>query len=176
MTQQVILNFKAAGVDEIVVVTGYQAELVEQEIRGLGVTTLRNLDYATTQMFDSVKIGLSYLQDHCEKILFCPVDVPMFTEATVRQLLKSDGELVFPVCCGKAGHPIVLDSRLVPKILQYEGDCGLRGALDSLETKLVRVPVGDEGILMDADTREDFNRLTELYRVRMISQSNLPSL
>lgn len=167
MVQQVILNFKDAGVDEITVVTGYQAELIEHEIRGPGVAILRNPDYAAAQMFDSAKIGFSYLQHRCERILFCPADVPLFSPETVRRLLETKGDAAVPVCRERKGHPIMLDARLVPDILQYEGQRGLKGALECLEIDTVRVSVEDEGILMDADTKEDFDRLAELYRGRL---------
>ncbi|MDO4328761.1 MAG: nucleotidyltransferase family protein [Lachnospiraceae bacterium] len=176
MAQQVIMNFKAAGVDEIVVVTGYQAEQIEHEIWNLGVTILRNPDYATTQMFDSAKLGLSYLQNYCDRILFCPVDVPLFSSATVKMLLDADGALIFPVCRETIGHPIILDSKLVPLILQYKGQRGLKGALDSLEIKPVRISIEDEGILMDADTKEDFKQLTALYDTRMMKAKQLGAI
>lgn len=166
MLQRVILNFKSAGIDEIAVVTGYQAELIEHEIWNLGVTILRNPDYAATQMFDSAKIGLSYLQHRCDKILFCPADIPLFSAATVKKLAASEEKLVIPVYQESNGHPILIASELIPEILAYEGSGGLKGALEGLGTERIRLPIEDEGILMDADTKEDFKRLEALYRRR----------
>ena len=55
---------------------------------------LRNEDYATTHMFDSVRIGLEYLKDKVDTVLFTPVDVPLFTARTVTQMLS----LEYPPC------------------------------------------------------------------------------
>ena len=63
IAQRVIATFQQAGVDKIVMVTGYNATLLERHLAGNGVVFLRNEAYETTQMFDSVKIGLRYLQD-----------------------------------------------------------------------------------------------------------------
>ena len=98
IAQRVIATFQQAGVDKIVMVTGYNATLLERHLAGNGVVFLRNEAYETTQMFDSVKIGLRYLQHKCDRVLFTPVDIPLFTAATVRALLESAAELACPVC------------------------------------------------------------------------------
>ena len=78
MVERVVINFLRTGVKDIVMVTGYRADEVEKSLRHFGITFLRNEDYETTQMFDSAKMGLNYLKDRCEKVLFCPADVPFF--------------------------------------------------------------------------------------------------
>lgn len=166
MAERVVLNFRRAGVKDIVMVTGYQAEKLEKELGYLGITFLRNEEYETTQMFDSAKLGLTYLKDRCDRILFCPVDIPVFTDATVRKLLKQEGEIIIPVCKNETGHPIRIDSSLIPRILEYQGNYGLRGALDSLETEPVKVYVEDEGAIADADTKEEYDYLMELHHAR----------
>lgn len=62
VAQRVVSTFRQAGADRIVMVTGYNAVTLERHLSGNGVVFLRNEDYATTHMFDSVKIGLRYLQ------------------------------------------------------------------------------------------------------------------
>ena len=78
--ERVVMNFKKAGVDDIVMVTGYQADQLEESLKGLDVVFLRNEQYETTQMFDSAKIGLSYMQGRVDRVFFCPVDIPFFLE------------------------------------------------------------------------------------------------
>ena len=78
VAQRVIATLNQAGVSKIVMVTGYNATMLERHLAGNGIIFLRNEAYETTQMFDSVKIGLAYLQDKCDKVLFTPVDVPLF--------------------------------------------------------------------------------------------------
>lgn len=72
---------------------------------GLGVQSLQKgplllEQYRTTQMFDSAKIGLEYLKDKCDGILFTPVDIPLFTASTVSALMDCGARLVCPVCAG----------------------------------------------------------------------------
>lgn len=167
MAEQTVETFRRAGVSEIVMVTGYRGEEVERELGHLAVTFLRNDSYETTQMFDSVKIGFRYLENRCDRLLFCPVDVPLFTEHTVALLLEQTEDVVWPVYQGKKGHPVFINGALIPGILEYPGDGGLKGALDSL-TWATRgfVLVEDEAVVLDADTKEEFETLTELYDSR----------
>lgn len=168
MVERVVVNFLRTGIKDIVMITGYRADEVEKSLRHFGITFLRNENYETTQMFDSAKMGLAYLQARCDRIFFCPADVPFFSGDTVKELLKQEGKIVFPVCQKKIGHPIRIDADLVPEILEYQGDRGLKGALDSLGVEEVRMPVKDEGSITDADTKEDYKHLVEIHNSRLI--------
>ena len=112
VAQRVIATLSQASVSKIVMVTGYNATILERHLSGNGIIFLRNENYETTQMFDSVKIGLSYLQDKCDKVLFTPVDVPLFTAKTVKTILESGSPLAVPMCEGKQGHPILIANTL----------------------------------------------------------------
>ena len=49
-----VATFHQAGIRKIVMVTGYNAVVLERHLSGSGVIFLRNEAYETTQMFDSV--------------------------------------------------------------------------------------------------------------------------
>ena len=168
IAQRVIATFQQAGVDKIVMVTGYNATLLERHLAGNGVVFLRNEAYETTQMFDSVKIGLRYLQDKCDRVLFTPVDIPLFTAATVRALLESAAELACPVCEGESGHPTLIGCKLIERILSDSGEGGLRGALERCGEPMVQIPVSDKGILHDADTPEDYRALLAYHNEQLV--------
>ena len=125
IAQRVINNFRQAGISKIVVVTGYRADVLERHLASNNVIFLRNEDYASTHMFDSVRIGLEYLKDKVDTVLFTPVDVPLFTARTVTQMLSLGYPLVTPVCDGNPGHPLLIRSTLIDSILSDDGSSGL---------------------------------------------------
>ena len=168
VAQRIVATFQQAGVDKIVMVTGYHALALERHLSGSGVIFLRNEDYETTKMFDSVKIGLRYLEDKCDRVLFTPVDIPLFTVRTVKAMLASDALLACPVCRGEKGHPLLLDSRLIPEILQDCGEQGLRGATERCSTPVSLVDVDDCGVLYDADTPEEFASLVAYHNQQLV--------
>ena len=163
VAQHVITAFRQAGVNHIVIVTGHNAALLKNHLADTGVSFLHNEHYQTTQMFDSAKIGLSYLKKSCDRVLFTPVDIPLFSPRTVIKLIESGAELAAPLCNGKQGHPLMLSSSLIDTILTDSGHGGLKGAVARLNLPMTHVEVDDPGVLHDADTPEEFQTLLALY-------------
>lgn len=168
ISQRLIATLHQAGVSRIVIVTGYNAEDLERHLANSGVIFLRNEEYQTTQMFDSAKIGLEYIHGKCDRVFFMPVDVPLFTAKTVETLLNTGADIACPVCDGLRGHPIMLSDKVIAKILEDSGECGLQGALSrcGIPEQLVAVP--DAGILRDIDTPEDYDLLLEEHNHQLI--------
>ena len=168
VAQRLIATFRQAGIGKIVMITGFNANMLERHLAGNNIIFLRNERYESTEMFDSVKIGLDYLSDKCDRILFTPVDVPLFTSQTVKKLLKSPAKLACPVCEGQTGHPLLISKELFNPILEDSGEGGLKGAVDRCQAELVHIPVDDPGTIKDADTPEDFSVLLELHNSQLI--------
>lgn len=167
VAQRVVATLKQAGAARVVVVTGYNAEELERHLASSGVVFLRNENYRTTHMFDSALIGLRYLRDKCRQVLFTPVDIPLFTAATVDALLESGAELACPVCGGSRGHPILMSSNVIDRVLQDSGEGGLSGALSRCGVPMTFVEVDDAGILHDADTPEDYRELLRMHNSQL---------
>ena len=166
VVKHVISAFQSVGIRQIVLVTGHNANLLTEHLADFDVVFLHNSQYQTTQMFDSAKIGLSYLASRCDRVLFTPVDVPLFSTSTVSALMKTDALLAAPLCGCRQGHPLMLSSTLIDQILADCGDGGLKGAVSRLNTPMTHIPVEDPGTLYDADTPEEFQTLLALYRSR----------
>lgn len=168
IAQRVINNFRQAGISKVVVVTGYHADVLECHLASNNVVFLRNENYANTHMFDSVRIGLEYLKDKVDTVLFTPVDVPLFTAQTVTQMLSLGRPLVTPVCNGNPGHPILIRSTLIDSILSDDGKSGLKGAVDNCGEPMYYLNVKDPGIIHDADTPEDYAELLRIHNQSLI--------
>ena len=168
IAQRVVATFQQAGVEKIVMITGYNATLLERHLAGNGIVFLRNEEFRTTQMFDSVCIGLRYLKGKCDRVLFTPVDIPLFTAATVRALLETDAPLACPAVDGETGHPTLIAASLFGRILSDSGSGGLRGALERCGAGMTLLPVEDRGILHDADTPEDYKALLKFHNEQLV--------
>ena len=168
IAQRVVATFHQAGIRKIVMVTGYNAVTLERRLSGSGVIFLRNEAYETTQMFDSVRIGLEYPREKCSRVLFTPVDIPLFTAGTVHALLDSGAELACPVCQGQTGHPILIGADLFDGILADGGEQGLKGAVERCGVQMREIPVNDPGTLHDADTPADFSALVDYRNSQLV--------
>ena len=164
--ERIVRTFQAAGIRRIAVVTGHRAEELEKALSGYGVAFLHNPDYASTEMLDSARLGFRYFED-AEKLLFTPSDVPLFTEETVRNLLRvplpENGKaVVYPAVGRQTGHPVLIGGSLLKELLSCPADGGLRKAFLSVGAKQIYLPVEDAGTLYDADTPEAYARLKKL--------------
>ncbi|MHC1790882.1 DVU_1551 family NTP transferase [Solidesulfovibrio sp.] len=159
-------TFRAAGLDDILVVGGHRQEDIAAEAAGLGLGFVANPDYASG-MFSSVRAGLAAVRPDAARVLLTPADVPLFRPATVARLLERAGrpgaaDVLYPTFAGERGHPPCLDTRLIPPILAHAGPGGLRQALAPY--RFEEMPVADACILADMDTPADYAALTALAR------------
>lgn len=145
--KRIAMNFQQAGIFPIVIVSGAEEDEVRYQLTSSGVVFLHGKQNEPMEMFDSVKTGLTFLQDTCEKIIFTPVNTPMFSPETLRALMGTDGDIISPSYDGRGGHPIVLSEQVIPEMLAYQGGQGLRGAAASMNKQRVWVDVNDDGIL-----------------------------
>ena len=154
-----IENLKTAGASPVIIVAGYKADQLMDYLWPLDIMFVRNENYASSQMFDSVKLGISRAAGLCSRILITPADVPLIEQDTFKQVMECPGALVRPVCGGRPGHPVRVDSRLVPDICAYKGAGGLKGAMEHLGVPITEPEVEDPGIYLDADTPQDYMNL-----------------
>jgi molybdate transport repressor ModE-like protein len=155
----IIDTIRQSCIETIVVVTGYHSAELEEHLLQSTVILVHNERYASTQMLDSVQIGLHKLQDKCSKILITPADVPLVSLETYRKVLAQEADFVRPVFDGQTGHPVVLKQAIIPYVLEFKGTGGLRGAVESSSCSICDLLVDDPAVIMDTDTPEDYSRL-----------------
>lgn len=159
-----------AGVNPIVVVTGYQGEELERHLDGSKLRFVRNERYYETQMLDSLLLGLEQLPAETRRVLVSPADIPLVAPETAKALLAAEGEFVRPLFRGSPGHPVVLSRSIFPALRSYRGEGGLKGAVEALGIPVTDVPVEDRGTALDSDTRDEYAALLKYRR----QQTNRP--
>ena len=155
--RRIIITLKRSGIDPVVVVTGKQGDEVEKHIAGLRVICLRNQNYGNTQMYNSICLGLNYIEDLCDRVFILPAKFPMFLPETIKRMMDMDAQVVCPVFEGRRGHPVLVSSNIIGKLLNYKGERGLRGALRQVDVDRCawEVEVEDQGIILAVETDED---------------------
>jgi putative nucleotidyltransferase with HDIG domain len=158
----VVAGLRAAGVAEVHVVTGFQAQALQPELERIGVTAVHNAEF-DRGMFSSVQAGIASLPAETDAFLLMPVDMPLVRPGTIGRLVEataSDQAAVFyPTFRGARGHPPLIRRPLFAEILCWDGDGGLAELLSRHEREAHDVKVFDWGCLTDMDRREDFYRV-----------------
>jgi molybdate transport repressor ModE-like protein len=167
--KRIIMVFRQAGIKNIVVVTGFDADALEKHCAHMGVVFLRSEAYETGDMLSSVKAGLDYLKNKCSRVFITPVHIPLFSAETVKSMENIDGPAIIPRYNEKDGHPLLLSESLFSRVLKYDGYGGLSGALsgEGVIHRFIEVP--DKGILVDMRDRVNISSLVEkqgLQRIR----------
>lgn len=167
-----IKALRAAGADTIIVVTGYQSVVLERRLKTDSVIFVKNERYAQSDMLASLKMGLAALPDDSNQVFVTPADVPLVSAETLQKMMNTPGEVVRPTYQGRGGHPLLLRGRAVERTLNWEGPNGLKGLLGSHTVEVVSVDTQDPGILMDADTPQDYKALLR-YQSRLRGHGEL---
>lgn len=164
--ERIVATLKSAKIEQIVIVTGNNAKELENKLKHYGVIFLRNDEYLTTQMFDSAKIGFAYLKGKCQKIIFTPANLPLYTKKTVEKLLASNSDVAYPLYQGRRGHPVCFQEKLLDQIIQYTGNQGLRGALHHFD-KIEEIDVDDQGIVYNDTSSLKQQKLLQIHNHQM---------
>lgn len=159
--RRIVITYQQAGIFPIVIITGSDNEEIKQQLTSYGVIFLKNEQDEQPELFESVKIGLSFLRGKCDRVVFTPVNVPMFTPTTLETLMQSEGSVVTPAYEGRGGHPVLISDDVIDQILAYQGDNGLRGAFEMCPDHR-RINVDDKGIICSVYNEADLQaRLKE---------------
>ena len=75
--------------------------------------------------------------------------------AAVRAALEDGAPLAAPYFRGRRGHPVGIAGRFFESLLDLRGDEGAKRLLGENATQLVKIPVGDPGVIRDIDTPGD---------------------
>ncbi|MDJ1121135.1 NTP transferase domain-containing protein [Olsenella sp. YH-ols2217] len=130
--RRAVIAFQQAGAFPLVVVTDRDDKDLKAHLANRGIVFLRHDEPGPHELFDSVKLGFSFLAPMCDYVAFAPVNTPVFSVDTVRRLVEACEQTAQPSYQGHSGHPVVVSSEAVPEVLAYQGPAGLRGAIRSL--------------------------------------------
>jgi molybdenum cofactor cytidylyltransferase len=75
--------------------------------------------------------------------------------AAVREALERGAPLAAPYFRARRGHPVGVSARFYDSIVELRGDEGARQLLAQNDKLLVKIPVGDPGVVRDIDTPGD---------------------
>jgi putative nucleotidyltransferase with HDIG domain len=169
--EKAVALFREAGIEDIRVVVGHCATELLPLLRILNVRPLLNERYHEG-MFSSVVAAVESLDAATDAFLLLPVDIPLVRPDTIELLLRryreSTAGIIYPTFCGTRGHPPLISAAYREKILSWDGSGGLNGLLVNHEADSATVECGDEGVLLDMDTPEDYERLRNMLREEAI--------
>jgi molybdenum cofactor cytidylyltransferase len=160
-----LVALSGAGVDEVVVVTGYARHAVEDQVRSFVVTLVHNAAHADGQQ-GSVRVGLGALSGPFDAVIVMPVDLPLIGAGDLIELMgafkkRSSGHVVVPVVNGQRGNPVVLSAEALARILASDTNLGCRHLIERQPELVQKYETTNVRFVTDLDTVDDVQQLAQ---------------
>lgn len=163
LVAHVVKTIVAAGLEEVVVVVGHEANRVRNVLVPYPVTFVHNERYPEG-MSTSIHAGVNAASEEAAGYMICLADLPLIEPAELRVLIRAfnaaleqdDKHIVVPYHAGERGNPVVFPVYYKPAILAQRGLMGCRGLIEQHRDHVVAVEMETDHILVDIDTPEAY--------------------
>jgi molybdenum cofactor cytidylyltransferase len=159
---KLIRTFIAAGIPDIVIVTGSSPEAVRAAAgrTRLPVRFEHNAHWPDGQL-SSLLAGLRERRgDVVEAALVTLVDAPLVSVATVVRLVETWRRhrplIVRPARGDEHGHPVLFDRRLFEELRAADPARGAKTVVHAHDADIVNLPVDDPGAFLDIETEQEY--------------------
>ncbi len=165
LIRQIVGTLLDSNINKIIVVTGYQPDVVRNSLIGLPVVKVHNDDYEQGQM-SSVHKGLSKINNVCDGIMICLGDQPLLESNDIDCLISAfnqrpNGSILVPTYKGQRGNPIILSYEHRNKILGGGKNLGCRKLIEKNPGLVYTVEMENDHVITDIDSPDDYEKLLQ---------------
>jgi len=154
-----------AELDPVVVVTGFESDLVTQVIP----TEINDIIYNShwqSGMASSIYEGLSALPKNVDGNMIVLGDMPMISKDTLTLLIDKfimhNGQhIIYPIYEERQANPVIFPKKYFQEILSSTGDRGYKKVLKKYPDDVVGVSIGSPEVVFDCDSEDNYFRLLE---------------
>jgi|TARA_Y100001949_G_scaffold156516_1_gene145453 molybdenum cofactor cytidylyltransferase len=165
MISHVCNTVLTAGLDPVVVVTGFESDLVTQAIP----TAINDIIYNShwqSGMASSIYEGLSALPQNVDGNMIVLGDMPMISKDTLTLLIDEfimlNGQhIIYPIYEERQANPVIFPKKYFQEILSSTGDRGCKKVLKQYPDDVVGVSIGSPEVVFDCDSEDNYFRLLE---------------
>ena len=163
MVRRVAAAALASQAEPVVVVTGHEAERVQEALAGLDVAVAHNPDFAEG-MSTSLDCGLQALDPTPDGAVVCLGDMPRTSAALIDRLIAGfnplEGRAIgVPTWRGKRGNPVLWAARYFGEMRSLSGDVGARHLIGDHSDAVYEIESPDRSVTIDVDTPEALDAL-----------------
>jgi molybdenum cofactor cytidylyltransferase len=162
LLERALHTVRQSRADEIILVLGFGATEIRRSISTRGLRVVVNEGYQEG-MASSLRAGIATVGPQAQGALIMLADQPFVLFSTLDRLIeyqqKMRPQIAIPTYKGFRGNPVLLDRSVFAEIASLQGDIGCRAIFGKHTENIAKVAVDDPGILLDVDTREDYEKL-----------------
>ena len=165
--EQIVSVLHDCPIQEIVVITGHEHEVVSRYLAGWPVRVTFNPEYASGEMLSSLQVGLKAASAQAEAALIVLGDQPALERSVVEALIEAyqsgHSAIVAPSFNMRRGHPLLIGRRYWEEIGALGAGQTLRDFLRGVGDVIHHVTLITPSVLQDMDTPDDYRREVEKY-------------
>ena len=164
--QITLANILAAGIDDVVVVTGRDAAQVTSLLLPLPVRMVHNAGFAhgltgSIQKGVQEAKGTGYMICLADMVWITPAEYALLQQEFVLQRQVNPDCICVPVYGGDRGNPVIFANTYRETILRHPATDGCREIVQANKHNVYAVTMPADHILRDLDTPEDYRKLTD---------------
>lgn len=154
-------------VEEIIVITGHNADLIKAELSNCDVKIRYNKHYKEG-MHTSVMAGVASISEFAEGFMIVLGDQPQLSTILVNKLIKlaekSNKGILVPSYSNRRGHPVLFDIKYREAASCLDPEKGLKKLIIEYEGDIEYIIATNDNVLIDIDTPEDYQNLLKNAR------------
>ena len=167
---KLVASVCASDVGQVLVVIGHEAEKIRRELNEFPLNFVYNPNFSEG-MTTSIKYGVKVVSHECDGLLICLGDMPFINTSEINKLIhayvknriKGEGLIVVPVFKRQRGNPVLFSIEFRNDILEHKIKSGCNGVIMNNSESVKEIEMDDDNMLLDVDTLEDYQRLTEVF-------------
>ncbi|CAB3795280.1 nucleotidyltransferase family protein [Pararobbsia alpina] len=153
----------AAGPEEIVIVTGFNAHAIVDALNDLPVRFQFNPHYEEGQV-TSVAAGVAALNAPCSVVLVCLADQVLLCPDDYRELIDAygampRGSILVPTCNGQRGNPVAFSASYATEVISGHVNPGCKKLIAEHPDEVFVHEALHDRFALDMDTPEDYARV-----------------
>ena len=175
LVERAVRTLRRSGVDEVVVVLGFEAGKVLRRLGDKALRVVLNPGF-DSGLSSSLRMGVQSLDSRSEAVIVCLADQPFVTpallDAIIRRFVHTRASAIASCSGTLVSPPMLLSSDLYEEVGRLTGDKGAKGlALSQPSFQKVEV---DPDTLLDVDTERSLVRARSLLRERLHRSGDRP--
>lgn len=171
LVEWALMNMRNGGITDICVVLGKEAGRISPYLIPYQVKIIECKDYEKKNIEDQIRLGLdSLMSPETESICIMSCNTPLVSPGTIKILQEAIWEdlkeIAIPLYKMDQGYPFCISLQMGEKMMTEPLNEGLQEFFFRNQKEIKRVQTKDPGVLMNADSIEDFTRLTQFGKER----------
>jgi molybdenum cofactor cytidylyltransferase len=161
-------NILAAGVGELLIITGHQAEETAAAVRHLPARIIYNPRHekgmtSSIQSGVSIAGGMGYMICLADMALITPEEYILMITAFEREYRRNIHCILLPEYKGQKGNPVIFSASWRESILQHPEEDGCRTLVRNNPQHHCHIPMSTDHVLQDIDSPGDYQRLPGVH-------------